>query len=236
MSGKERPTPWVPTIVVVTVSALTLVANVASGWGSCATENAGCAKAGAPRLWLGRVLSASGEPVASARVEYYFASSEPNGSARGKALTVVTDGAGRYCVRWPAESAVAFVAVSSPPGDARVLVSPDASAVPGASYLIANSGQPNLTVTSRGWDAAADATGNCTTGAPAWYRIDDLKHNWRYRLLVYLPLFAVALSIAGVAARRAGTRVSARWASNGAAASAAAGASLYVLVWVTHSI
>jgi hypothetical protein len=235
MSRKESPGAR-HTGAAIVVCVLTLVANVASGSAACGVENAGCARAGASRLWLGRVLTEAGQPLAGAEVEYYFASGQPSGSPLEKPLVAVSDAEGRYCVRWPAETALAYVAVRVPSEQAVVLVSPDASAYPGASYLIANSGQRDLTVTSRGWDATADVTGHCVSASPAWYRVDDVKSNWRYRLLLYLPLLGLVLTVAGILARRRGVPAVGRWAASGGTAVATAGAVLYVLVWLTHSI
>lgn len=163
-------------------------------------------------------------------VEYYFASKGSKGGSPGKPLTVLADGQGRYCVRWPAETAVAHVSVPALPKQAITLVSPDASGTPGGSYLIASSGQPGLTVTSHGWQATTD----CTAGAPPWYRVDDVKSNLRYRLLLYLPILAAALAGGGVVALRREPRGLGRWAATGRAAAAVAGVLLCVVVWVTH--
>lgn len=224
------------TAAIVAVSVLVLLANVASGSAACGTENSGCAVAGAPRMWLGRVLDGAGNPVAAAHVEYYFASNQPSGYPLEKALPVVTDGQGRYCVRWPTETALAHVSVVGATSQSLSLVSPDASGEAGTSYLIASSGQRGLTVTNRGWQPARDATDECTTGQPAWYRVDSVKSNWRYRLLIYLPLLAMALAIAGTVARRRGAQAVGRWAASSAAGIAATGALLYILVWITHSV
>jgi hypothetical protein len=216
---------------VLAASILILLANFASGSAACGTENSGCARAGPARLWLGRVFTRDGRPATRAVVEYLFDSNRSKGGVSRTPVTASTDSEGRYCLRWPAESSTAFVAV---PGGRFVLVSPDASGTPGASYLIGSNGDPNLTVTNRGWQPASDATDACVTRSPPWNRTEDVKSNWRYRVLLYLPLLSIALAVAGAGSRRA-TEIG-RWATRTSGVLAAAAVVFYFLVWVTGSV
>jgi hypothetical protein len=204
------------TAAALAVAGLTLLANYASGSSACGTENSGCTQSPV-RLWLGRVLTAEGGPVAGARVQYYFDSNRPKTSNRSTPVTVVSDAQGRYCLRWPTEASSVPVAVPArPAGRQLVVVSPDASGQPGGAYLIEGHVDPNVTVTNRGWRPAADATDACVTRSPPW------------------NLLSIVLALAG-AGRRRSTAIG-RWATPASAALAATGALLYVLVWVTGSV
>ena len=169
---------------VLAVGILTLVANYVTGTAACGVDNSGCARAGVMRPWRGRVFTAAGAPVSRAAVRFYFDSNRTPSEQTGRPLSVVTDPEGRYCLRWPTEATTAPVTVSSgTPGERLVLVSPDATATPGASYLIGSAGQASLTLTNRGGRPASDATGACVTRSPPWYRVENLKNNSRDRLL-----------------------------------------------------
>jgi hypothetical protein len=213
---------------IVTLGVLTLLANVSAGHWLCAADNAGCARAGPPRKWLGRVLKASGAPAARIELAYYFASNRPASKLAAVPFPILTDRQGRYCVHWPVESQVAFVEIDpATPGGPFTVVSPDA----GAAVAAAGRG---VTVTNQGWSLSADASEGCTTGSPPWYRVDDLRTNWRYRVLVYLPLVTIALALIGTGRRRQNPQL--RWTTPTSGALAATGAVFYVLVWITASV
>jgi hypothetical protein len=66
-------------VVVVLFCSFIWAWNVVAGMGVCTVENSGCALAGPPRLWLGRVFTRA---AAGATVHYYFSSLASAGRLR----------------------------------------------------------------------------------------------------------------------------------------------------------
>ena len=215
---------------MLAVGILTLVANYVTRTAACGVDNSGCARAGATRLWRGRVFTAAGAPVSRAAVRFYFDSNRTPSEQTGRPLSVVTDPrAGTACAGRRRNQALVTIS-SGTPGerlslsagrhcDAGSLV-PDRERRAGA-----DSDEPRL-ATGLGCDR------RMRDRSPPWYRVENLKNNWRYRLLVYGPLLSMLLTVAGAGSRRS-TRFG-RWTSWAGGALAAAGALLFVLVWVTH--
>jgi hypothetical protein len=223
------------------------VANFFASLG-CDLENSGCARGGPPRLWQGRVFTSDGRPAARATVRYVFASNQPGGRPAGRQLTIETDERGRYCLRWPEEVVRAYVSAADvtsrePPdprmtsligpgagpgsgsGSGAIIVTPDAA--PGGP--VAQDPSYSGRTVSGPWEPAQDATSRCVTKSPPWNRIDDLRSNWRFRLLLGLSLAALLAGLAGVFITRG------RLAGL-AATLAISDAALFVLIWITHSI
>jgi hypothetical protein len=231
------------------VAVVVLGLNWVYGAWECGKENNGCARGGPPRLWQGRVFTESARPAERATVRFYFASVNRFGDRRQRLVTVTTDQQGRYCLRWPVESQQTYVSAvdlhsGAPPDPALVslaeeakgplVVSPDASGDLNGGYLIGQARPTRGAVTSQGWDAA-DATSACVAASPPWYRIDSDTGNWRYRLLVWLPLATlVAVVLASWRSVRKHSR--ARRMTAIAMGGAATCWVLYVLVWSTHTL
>jgi hypothetical protein len=177
-----------------------LVINLVKPSNECGVDNPGCALAGPDRLWLGRVFTSSGSPAAYANVQYSFT------SELVPPVTVVSDREGRYCIRWPAESEPAGVAVTTraaggPPDSEYVALAEQANGPlivsPNNAELPEAGGGDYGTVTSVGWNAETDATKRCVSSSPPWYRIESLSSNWRSVLLYIGPAIAWLMAFVG---------------------------------------
>jgi hypothetical protein len=104
-------------------------------------------------------------------------------------------------------------------------VTPDAAA---GGPVAQDSASPGLAV-SGPWEPTLDATSQCVTSSPPWYRIDDLRGNWRYRLLLWLSVGALIAGVVGLFVAR-------RSVAGFAATLALTDAVLFALIWVTHTI
>lgn len=218
------------------LAAGVLVINVAAGVIECGGENSFCARAGPPRLLRGRVYASDGAPATAATLLFYFDSIQPRRRQSVREYAVRADAQGRFCLSWPVERSTAGIrAVHVLGGSAPdprleslathfmrpIIVAPDSA--PGVLQ-----GGSRDVVLAKPWDPSQDATPNCHIGSPPWYRIDDLTSNWRYQLLLWLPLTAAVLSGAGLF-------TSARFASRLSIGGNALGWSalaLFALIWI----
>lgn len=189
-------------IVALCVAVAVILLNVLRADNECG-DNSGCAVGGTTELWQGRVFTQSGAPAAHASVHIGFLSIAPD------SVALVTDRLGRYCLRWPRESQVAAISAvtrgtggAPVPAAARlarqahgpVVVTPD------INYLEWYRGPGHGAVTNSTWNANMDATSQCVSDSPPWYRMSDLSSNWRSVLITVTAILAVVLTlIAGVA-------------------------------------
>jgi hypothetical protein len=174
--------------------------NDGKAWDECGVDNATCATGHQSHVWLGRVYDSAGAPAARATVLFDFPSSQT--------VRVATDRTGRYCLRWGTESETPVLAAiaraSSGPADP--LYVSLARRTRGAVIVVPRNAQlgrgtewaPRAGfVTSVGWNAPLDATRQCVSSAPPWYRFSDLSSNWRSRLLIWGPIVAILLAVIG---------------------------------------
>jgi hypothetical protein len=207
---------------VVTAALLTnlVVASVACGFD---TET--CAH-GPVERWQGRFFDAAGRPIRG-RLSITFPSQPDDADP----VMVATDRAGRFCVRWPSENAVAVGevhpgAVAAPTRDARVereLARFGYSSVkPAVVAVVDVRGPVRFTSyhpdtpstrevgTSTDW-LPADGRPDCVTPAvePAWYDVEGVEQNWRVRVVTWISVAAfVAVVLASIAGRsRFGARL-----------------------------
>jgi hypothetical protein len=166
------------------VAAAVLVVNAFTAGLTCGVDTSYCALGGKPHEWRGLVLTADGRPVAGATVRYRFESNRP----RGRLVRVVSDAQGRYCLRWPRERITADVSVGANRGQAAVIVSPEAA-------LPVIAGEGGIRVAATPWDPVGDAAAECLVASPPWYRVDDLKENWRYELIKWVSVLALATGL-----------------------------------------
>jgi hypothetical protein len=228
-----------------------LALNWLEGSLACGGETSYCAH-GPPRRWQGRVFTADGRPADRALVTYSFASMDGRTGSEPRApVELRSDGQGRYCFRWPVEKTAGYVELgevrSGAGPDPRfeaaattdflgqvktgpILISPDAA--PETRIAVLPGTQVRLS--SKLWIAHLDAAERCPEPAvhPKWDRVDDLKDNWRYRLIKYLSVAAVAISLIGLVAPR---RLRLPLAVSGLFLGAV-DALLFVLIWITRTL
>jgi hypothetical protein len=228
-----------------------LALNWLEGSLACGGETSYCAH-GPLREWQGRVFTGDGRPAERAMVSYSFASmGRRTGAAPRVPVKLRTDRDGRYCFRWPFEKTAAYVELdqvrSGAEPDPRfeaaaetdflgqvktgpILISPDAA--PETRIAVLPGSQVRLS--SKLWIAHLDAAERCPEPAvhPKWDRVDDLKDNWRYRLIKYLSAAAVAISLVGFVAPR---RLRLPLAVSGISLSGV-DALLFVLIWITRTL
>jgi hypothetical protein len=233
--------------VVVVLGIVVAFVDLLGAYGQCGVENNGCAAAGPPRLWLGRVFTRNGAPAASATVRYYFASVS---SLSVVPFTLVTDREGRYCLRWPNESqspyvlVVARAAAGAP--DPRfvalarqaggpLVISPDGGELDSSGFIVWHNAPGTGGITDTGWNAAADTTKHCESGLPPWYSINPVTGNWHFKLLLWAVLAAIVLAIVAVIGRAFKRR--AAWpVLLSSLGTATASTILLILIWGTHTI
>jgi hypothetical protein len=209
MPKRESPTLALRALVVLIcllVGAFVAAKDAWDGSLVCASNYTSCIPSSSPRLWLGRVYTPNGAPAAFATVYYSFAS-DPT-----LELDVSADRQGRYCIRWPIDTAAVSTVTHGPggPPDAPYVALLKREHVRGP--LIVSPDNPQLLswgdnpgtglISSNGWNAAIDETTQCTSASPPWYDVESLHSDWHYLLLILGPLAAFVLAIVGVARRR----------------------------------
>jgi hypothetical protein len=203
-------------VLMLFVGLAVIFVNALGPSGECGEENATCVTGHQSHVWLGRVYTSAGAPAADATVLFGFGSIGSLVKTRGL-VKVVSDREGRYCLRWAADESPTIYATahtaSGPPNPIYVALAKRS----GGALIVAppsdstEGGFGDHNPTSVGWNAALDATRQCVTSAPPWYRFSNLSSNWRTKLLLWGPLVALLLGVIGgimwIANRRPGLSV-----------------------------
>lgn len=153
---------------------------------TCAWDTSNCVSSTEKNgVYEGTLSTLDGDPYRSSDFEVEFESRER------EPVAFRTDERGRFCIRWTNEDSVPLVTTpGGEPLSARDEATGDGLLIPGLS------GWRNL--------EGRDPPPGCEEsdeGIP-WNRAEDAESSWQYRLLVLLPLGAIAALAAALIGRR----------------------------------